>query len=177
MARLFYPLQSHSGLQSNVILWHAHCDPPAIPLCFHPDGWNHSGYKTLTLFTQFKQDKVHMGDSPHCSPTQSSSETLPVFSVRCFHRNRWNHSGLRNFNPFHSVLLPTGMGGKLKTPSSCTVYSYIALSCKISLLSRQWTTKALIRLRGWMSWGFTSLQQYFSHFETMEGWTWKALCN
>ena len=25
--------------------------------------------------------------------------------------------------------------------------------------------------------GFTSLQQYFSHFETMEGWTWKALCN
>ena len=30
---------------------------------------------------------------------------------------------------------------------------------------------------GWMSLGFTSLQQYFSHFETIEGWTWKALCN
>ena len=30
---------------------------------------------------------------------------------------------------------------------------------------------------GWMSYGFTSLQQYFSHFEMMEGWTWKALCN
>ena len=30
---------------------------------------------------------------------------------------------------------------------------------------------------GWMSQGFTSLQQYFSHFETMEEWTWKALCN
>ena len=24
---------------------------------------------------------------------------------------------------------------------------------------------------------FTSLQQYFSHSETMGGWTWKALCN
>ena len=29
----------------------------------------------------------------------------------------------------------------------------------------------------WMSYGFTSLQQYFSHFETMEVWIWKALCN
>ena len=58
--------------------------------------------------------KVHSSDSPHCSSTQSSSETLPVFSLQCFHRNGWNHSGVRNFNPFHSVLLPTGMGGKLK---------------------------------------------------------------
>ena len=30
---------------------------------------------------------------------------------------------------------------------------------------------------GWMSQGFMSLQQYFSHFETMGGRTWKALCN
>ena len=31
---------------------------------------------------------------------------------------------------------------------------------------------------GWLDeLGFTSLQQYFSHFETMEGWTWKVLCN
>ena len=35
----------------------------------------------------------------------------------------------------------------------------------------------LDKVDGWMSKGFTSLQQYFSHFETMEGWTWKALCN
>ena len=78
-------------------------------------------YKTLILSTQFKQDKVHRSDSPHCNPTQSSSETLPVFSLQCFQRNGWNHSGLRNFNPFRSVLLPTGMSGNLKTPSSCTV--------------------------------------------------------
>ena len=30
---------------------------------------------------------------------------------------------------------------------------------------------------GRMSKGFMSLQQYFSHFETMEGWTCKVLCN
>ena len=78
------------------------------------------GYKTIIHSTQFKQDKVHRSDSPHCKPTQSSSEILPVFSLYCFHRNGWNHSGVRNSNPFHSVLLPTGMGGKLKTPSSCS---------------------------------------------------------
>ena len=55
-------------------------------------------------------------------PTASSSETLPVFLLQCFHRkNGWNHSGVRNFNPFHSVLLPTGMGGELKNPLCCTV--------------------------------------------------------
>ena len=79
------------------------------------------GYKTLILSTQFKQDKVHRSDSPHCNPIWRYSETLPVFSWQCFHQNGWNHSGGRNFNPFHSVLLPTGMGGKLKTPSSSTV--------------------------------------------------------
>ena len=30
-------------------------------------------------------------------------------------------TGVRNFNPSSSVLLSTGMCGKLKTPSSCTV--------------------------------------------------------
>ena len=25
--------------------------------------------------------------------------------------------------------------------------------------------------------GFYDPQKYFSHFETMEGWIWKALCN
>ena len=84
------------------------------------------GYKTLILSTQVKRGKVHPTaitkiDSPHCNPTQSSSETLPVFSLQCFHRNWWISSGVENFNPFLSVLLSTGMGGKLKNPSSCTV--------------------------------------------------------
>ena len=45
--------------------------------------------------------------------------------------------------------------------------SYIALSCKISLLSRQRTTKALIRLRGCTGWSapllFTYDKNRFSH--------------
>ena len=64
---------------------------------------------------------MYRSDSPHCNPTQSSSETLPAFSLQCFHRNGWNHSGVKIFNPFHSVLLPTGICGKLKKPSNCTV--------------------------------------------------------
>ena len=79
------------------------------------------GYKTLILSTQFKQDEVYRSDSPHYNPSQSSPETLPAFLLQCFHRNGLNHSGVRNFNPFHSVLLPTGMGGKLKNSSSCIV--------------------------------------------------------
>ena len=97
------------------------------------------GYKTLILSTQVKpgkmQGKVHRSDSPHCNPTQSSSETLPVFSLQCFHQNGWTPSGVRNFNPFLSVLLPTGMGGKLKTPSCCNVYDNYdneRVSCEIS---------------------------------------------
>ena len=62
------------------------------------------GYKTLILSTQVKQGKVHRSDSPHCNPTQSTSEILPVFSLQCFHRNGWTPSGVRNFNPFLSVL-------------------------------------------------------------------------
>ena len=38
--------------------------------------------------------------------------------------------------------------------------SYIALSCKISLLSRQRTTKALIRLRGFAGWSASLLFTY-----------------
>ena len=45
--------------------------------------------------------------------------------------------------------------------------SYIALSCKITLLSRQRTTKALIRLRGCAGWSapllFTYDKNRFSH--------------
>ena len=74
------------------------------------------GYKTLIISIQFKQEKVGRSDSPLCNPTQSSSESLPVFSLQCFYRNGWNHSGVRNVNPFHSVLLPTGMGGELNPP-------------------------------------------------------------
>ena len=96
----FYDMHTVIPLQSP-------CNPPQM-------GGITVGYKTLILFTQFKQDKVHRSDSPHCNPT----ETLPVFSLQCFHQNGWNHSAVRNFNPFHSVLLPTGMGRKLKTPSS-----------------------------------------------------------
>ena len=74
------------------------------------------GYKTLILSTQFKHEKVHGSDSPHCNPTQIPSETLPVFPLQCFHRNGWNHSGVRNFNHFHSVLFPLGWVGNWKTP-------------------------------------------------------------
>ena len=89
--RLFYPLQSHSRLQSNITcnfmtctLW-SPCNPTQM-VGITVD------YKTLILSIQFKQDKVYRSDSPHCYPTQSSSETLPVFSLQCFHRNGWNHS-------------------------------------------------------------------------------------
>ena len=53
------------------------------------------GYKTLILSTQVKQGKLHRSDSPHCNPTQSSSETLPEFSLQCFHRYGWIPSGVR----------------------------------------------------------------------------------
>ena len=96
-----------------VILWHVHSDPSPTPAVT-------VSYKTLILSTQFNQDKVHRSDSRDCNPPQSSSESVPVFSLQCFHRNGWNHSGVRNCNTFHSVLLRTGMGGKLETPSSCT---------------------------------------------------------
>ena len=36
------------------------------------------GYKA-NLSIQFKQDKVHRSDSPHCNPTQGSSETFCIF--------------------------------------------------------------------------------------------------
>ena len=102
-----------------VTLWNAHCDPPAIP-----NGWwvESQWAIKLILSTQTKQGKVHRSDSPHCNPTQSSSETLPVFSLQCFHWNGWTPSGGKNLNPFFSVLLPTRMGGKLKPPSGCTVW-------------------------------------------------------
>ena len=121
--RLFYPLQPHSRLQSNItVIFDMHTVIPLQSHCVSTQmGGITVGYKTLILTTQFKQDKVHTSDSPHCSPTQSSSETIPVFSLQCFHRNGWNHSGVRIFNPFHTVLLPNGMGRKLKPSSSCTV--------------------------------------------------------
>ena len=78
------------------------------------------GYETLILSTQVKQGKYIGVIHPTAIPLKS--ETWPVFSLQCFHRNGWAPSGIRNFNPFFSVLLPSGMGGKLKNPSSCTVY-------------------------------------------------------
>ena len=89
-----------------VILWHAHRDPPAVPLSFHQNGWRHSGLlNLLILSTQVKKGKVHRSDSLHCNPTQSSSETLSIFSLQCFHRNGWTFRGVRNFNPFLSLSL------------------------------------------------------------------------
>ena len=85
--RLFYPLQSHVRLQSNTTcnfmtctLW-SPCKPTQM-------GGTTVGYKTLILSTQSKQDKVHRSDSPHCNANQSSSETLPLFSLQSFHPRR-----------------------------------------------------------------------------------------
>ena len=102
-----------------VILWHA------ITV----------GFKTLFLSTEVKQGKVHRSDSPHCNPIQSSSETLPVFSLQCFHRNGWTPSGVRNFNPFLSVLLPTGMGGKLEKKNKKKTQAVLYLACHFDFLA------------------------------------------
>ena len=88
------PLRLHSNITCvPVILKYSPCDPPAIPLCFHPNGWNHRGYKILILSTQVKQGKVHRIP---ITPLQSHSKLhskIPVFSLQCFHRNGWNHRG------------------------------------------------------------------------------------
>ena len=54
---------------------------------------------------------------------------------------------------------------------SLTPYTAMDQSPKVKV-----QTNALI-LDGWMIWWCILFQQYFSHIEMMEGWTWKALCN
>ena len=123
--RLFYPLQSHSRLQSNITcnfmactLW-SPCNPTVFPLKWVESQW------AIKLTFPFSSSKtkyigvIHPTAIPLKAPQKPS-----VFSLQCFHRNGWNHSGVRNFNPFHSVLLSPGMDGKLKTPSSFTVHHY-----------------------------------------------------
>ena len=60
-ADLFAPCNPTQGSTQTlpVILWYSPCDPPAISLCFHPNGWNHRVYKIWILSTQVKQGKVH----------------------------------------------------------------------------------------------------------------------
>ena len=44
-ADLFAPCNPTQGSTQTlpVILWYSPCDLPAVPLCFHPNGWNHLG--------------------------------------------------------------------------------------------------------------------------------------
>ena len=82
-----------------------------IPLQSHcvPTQMGEVDYKTLIFSTQFKQDTVHRSDSPHlyfhCSVSTKMGGTTVGYEILI---------------PF-TLLLTTGMGGKLKTLSSCTV--------------------------------------------------------
>ena len=85
-------------------------------LCFHPNRWNHRGYKILTLSNQVKQGKVH---GILITPLQFHSKLhwkIPEFSLQCFHRNGWNHRGVNFFNPSTQFYYSLGWEGNWKKP-------------------------------------------------------------
>ena len=110
---LFYPLQSRSGLHSNITCNFITCTPwsPYNPTVFPPK-WVESqwGIKLQSFPLGSSKTKYLV-----IHPTLKLHRNLTVFSLQCFHRNGWNHSGVRNFNPFCSFCYQLGWVGNWKT--------------------------------------------------------------